>query len=194
MTPLTRRTLMIVVAVLAAAGGAFLVEFLLTVRPDRPFGHTRSGRMTGWGAVACLLLVFGYSIRKRWGRDRRWSKGWFRVHMGAGVMAPIVALVHSGAHFHALTPILTIIVLLIITVSGIVAQALHYPAVRMLHDRRHELLDQGVDEGEVEVEARLHVLAEREEVIRRWQYLHAPLTVVFAVLLILNIAGSVYFG
>jgi divalent metal cation (Fe/Co/Zn/Cd) transporter len=181
-----------VVAVLAAVGGAFLVEFLLTVRPDRPFGHTRSGRMTGWAAVACLLLVFGYSIRKRWGRDRRWSKGWFRVHMGAGVLGTVVALVHSGAHFHALTPILTMIVLLIITLSGIVGQALHYPAVRMLHDRRHELLDQGVDEGEVE--ARLHVLAAREEVIRSWQYLHAPLTVVFAVLLLLHIAGSVYFG
>jgi len=192
MTSLTRRSLLIAFIVLAAIGGAFLLEIILTVRPDRPFGHTRMGRVTGWVALAFMLLVFGYSIRKRWGPNPRWSKGWFRVHMGAGVISPILALIHSGAHFHALTPILAMVALAVVSLSGIVGQALHYLALRTLHEQRHELANQGLEEEEIEM--RLHALAAREQAIRVWQYLHAPVTVMFIVLLLLHIGGAVYFG
>ena len=192
MAPLTRRTLLIAFIVLAGVSGGLLVESLLTVNPDRPFGHTRMGRLTGWVALSSLLLVFGYSIRKRWGPEPRWSKGWFRVHACAGAVTPIVALIHSGAHFHALTPILTMITLAIVSLSGIVGQALHYLVVRTLREQRHDLTDHGLSEGEIE--AQLHALAAREKTIRIWQYLHAPVTVTLIVLLVLHIGGAIYFG
>ena len=192
MTPLTRRTLLIAFIVLAAVSGALFVEFLLTVRPDRPFGHTRAGRLTGWVALGSLLLVFGYSIRKRWGPEPRWSKGWFRLHVCAGALSPIVALIHSGAHLHALAPILAMATLAFVSLSGIVGQALHYLAVRSLREQRHELADRGLTEDEVE--AQLHALVAQEKVIRIWQYLHAPVTLTLVVLLLLHIGGAVYFG
>ena len=192
MNSLTRRTLLVAFVVLAAVASAFLLEFILTVKPDRPFGHTRMGRWTGWVALAFFLLAFGYSIRKRWGPEPRWSKGWFRVHMGAGVISPIVALIHSGSHFHALAPIMALAALAAVSLSGLVGQALHYSAVRMLREQRYELAEQGL--GEDEIEKRLHALASQEQIVRIWQYIHAPAAMMLIVLLILHIGGTVYFG
>ncbi len=192
MSPLTRRASLVSVLVSLAVGGAFALEQLLTARPDRPFGHTQGGHLTGWVGLGVVLLVFVYSFRKRSAPERRWPKGWFRVHMAAGVLGPSLILIHAGNHFHALVPVLALLALGLVVLSGITGQAVHYMVLRTLHDRRRELARQGLSEDEID--ARLHTMAAQEKVFRFWQYLHAPVTVTFLVLTLLHIGGALYFG
>ena len=47
MSGLRRRALLLTAAVLFAIGAAFGTEFALSLRPDRPFGHTAAGHLMG---------------------------------------------------------------------------------------------------------------------------------------------------
>ncbi len=192
MTHLTRRTVLVGVILFLAVGGAFLIELLLSMRSERLFGHTQQGHLAGWAGLALILLVFVYSYRKRYGPKPGWPRGWFRVHMVAGVLGPILILIHSGAHFHALVPSLALLALVLVVLSGIIGQAVHYLALRTLHGKRHELLDQGLPEEDIE--DRLRTLAAQEEAFRVWQYIHAPMTFIFLTLVVLHVGGALYFG
>ncbi|TAJ23501.1 MAG: hypothetical protein EPO64_11100 [Nitrospirae bacterium] len=192
MSPPTRRTILVSILVGIAIGGAFALEQLLTARPDRPFGHTHPGHVTGWIGLGLILLVFVYSYRKRTAPTRRWPKGWFRVHMAAGVAGPLLILVHAGNHFHALVPILAMLAMGLVVLSGIIGQAVHYMVLRTLHDQRRELIDQGLSDDEID--ARLHTMASQEKAFRFWQYLHAPVTLTFLVLTLLHMGGALFFG
>ena len=192
MTSLSRRVLLIGFSIIVAVSLAFLLERLFTVRPDRPFGHTSSGHLTGWIGLGIILLVFVYPIKKRRAPERQWPKHWFLVHMVAGVAGPVVVLIHAGAHFHALVPVLTLILLAAVTVSGIVGQSVHYLALRTLHEHERRLREQGL--ADTEIESRLHSEAAREGAFRVWQVFHAPLTIAFVVLLSFHILGAVYFA
>jgi len=191
MMPLSRRILLIGSSIILAVALAFLLERLFTIRPDRPFGHTQSGHLTGWLGLLIILLVFIYPIKKRRARERRWPKGWFRVHMTAGFAGPLVVLIHSGSHFHAIVPVLTLILLAAVTLSGIVGQTVHYLVLRTLHEHERMLRQQGLSEDVIE--SRLHSEAAKESAFRLWQFVHAPLTIAFIVLLSFHIIGAVYF-
>jgi len=192
MTLLSRRFTMIVVLMAAAVAGAFLFEIFLSIGSPSPFAHTREGHLTGWIGLAVILLVFVYPVQKRVGRNRTWPRGWFQVHMVAGVVGPLLIVLHAGAHLHALVPILAMVAMGIVTLSGIIGQAVHYLALRTLNEDRRQLLQQGVSSDEAE--ARLHDEAAREETFRAWQLIHAPMTLMFMVLVALHVIGALYFG
>ncbi len=192
MSLLTRRTVIVAGLVLTAIAAAFALEFFLSPMPDRPFGHTQTGHAVGWAGLLLILLVFAYPIRKRLAEDRRWPKGWFQIHKVFGILGPMLILIHSGAHFHALVPVLALLAMGLVVLSGITGQVLHHLALRTLNEQRRELMHQGFPE--VEVETRLHDLASQEEVFRLWQCIHAPLTATFVVLLLMHIGGALYFG
>lgn len=192
MSPLARRTILLAALALAAIAGSFALEQMLSLRPDRPFGHTHPGHVTGWIGLGLILLVFVYSYRKRSAPPQRWPKGWFRVHMAAGVAGPMLILVHAGNHFHALVPILAMLAMGLVVLNGIIGQAVHYMVLRTLQVQRRELTDQGLSDDEID--ARLHTMASQEKVFRFWQYLHAPLTVTFLVLTLLHVGSALYFG
>jgi len=80
----------------------------------------------------------------------------------------------------------------VVTLSGIIGQAVHYLALRTLNEERRKLLQQGISPDEVE--ARLHEVASREETFRLWQLIHAPMTLMFMVLVALHVIGTLYFG
>ena len=86
MTPLANRLTMIVVLIVAALAGALLFEALLSIGSPSPFAHTRQGHLMGWVGLGVILLVLVYPIRKRLSRNDRWPRGWFQVHMTAGVI------------------------------------------------------------------------------------------------------------
>jgi len=146
----------------------------------------------GWLGLGITLLVFVYPIKKRASQNRRWPRGWFRVHMVAGMMGPLVILLHSGAHLHALVPLLALTAMAVVTVSGIVGQGIHYLALRTLNDRRRQLHDQGLSADEIDL--RLHGMAAQEKAFRLWQSIHAPMTLMFLVLTALHVVGAIYFG
>lgn len=192
MTLVFRRVFIVAGLVSMAVGGALLFEAILSLETVLSFGHTRQGHVTGWIGLAVILLVFVYPIRKRVGRNRTWPRGWFQVHMVAGVVGPLLILVHAGAHLHALVPILAMVAMGIVALSGIIGQAVHYLALRTLNEERRQFLQQGVSPDEAE--ARLHDEASREETFRVWQLIHAPMTFMFMVLVALHVIGTLYFG
>jgi hypothetical protein len=187
-----RRAMLVTVLMLLGIVAGYAAEWWLSVRPDRPFGHTPLGHWTGWAGFGITLLVFGYSIRKRHGPKPGWPKRWFTVHMAAGVAGPLLVLVHSGTHWHAVVPILALVTMIIIVVSGIIGQAVHALAVSTAHEARHAWKDAGL--SDVEIEERVRVQEARERRFRAWQYCHAPLTITFLVLAVLHIAGALYLG
>jgi len=192
MTPVFVRLVTIVIVIAATVAAGWWVEAFLSIGQPSPFAHTRQGHLMGWLGLAITLLVFVYPVKKRASHDRRWPRDWFRVHMVAGVMGPFVILLHSGAHLHALVPLLALAAMAVVTVSGIVGQGLHYLALRTLNDRRRQLHDQGLSAEEIDV--RLHSMAAQEKAFRLWQSIHAPMTVMFLALTALHVMGAIYFG
>jgi len=192
MTPLFRRLVIIVISISVAVAAVWLAEAFLSIGKPSPFAHTRPGHLMGWVGLGITLLVFVYPIKKRISQDRRWPRDWFRVHMVAGVMGPLVILLHSGTHLHALVPLLALAAMALVAISGIVGQGVHYLALRTLNDRRRQLHDEGLSDDEIDF--RLHRMAAEEEAFRLWQSIHAPVTLMFLVLTTLHVMGAVYFG
>lgn len=193
MMPVTRRLLILAGLVLFAFAGVLLFETILTPVTILSFGRTPQGQVTGWIGLAIILMVFGYPLRKRAHQNRLWPHRWLQIHMVAGVLGPLVIILHAGVlHMHALVPILAIVAMGIVALSGIIGQHVHYLAFRTLYKKRHELLEQGVSPEEVET--RLLDMTAREKMFRVWQMIHAPMTLMFMALVALHVIGALYFG
>ncbi|HNA87636.1 MAG TPA: hypothetical protein PLB04_18835, partial [Nitrospira sp.] len=122
MTGVRSRLLAVMTVSVAAMLSALAFEALLSLDKVTPFGHTGYGHGVGWAGLAITLLVFVYPIRKRVNPSHRWPRGWFRVHMVTGVLGPLLIFIHSGAHYHAIVPILAMGSMVIVVVSGVVGQ------------------------------------------------------------------------
>lgn len=192
MTTITQRFFIVIGCVIVAITVGLLIEVLLSVQSSWQFGHTKTGHLVGWAGLAIIFTVFIYSVKKRYGRKSGWPKGWFHVHQVAGIVGPLLILVHAGPHFHALVPILTLLAMWIVTVSGLVGAVVHRKAIGLLNSKRNELLIQGLSREDIE--ERLYDLASDEETFRIWQVIHVPMVVIFLVLLIAHILGAIYFG
>lgn len=192
MPVLLRRLAYIGLFVVVAVFSVWAVEAFLSIGKPSPFAHTKQGHLMGWIGLGITLTVFVYPVKKRINRNRRWPREWFRVHLVAGVMGPLLILLHSGAHLHAIVPSLALATMAVVVVSGIVGQGIHYLALRTLNDRRRQLHDQGLNADEAELH--LHRMVAQEEAFRLWQSIHSPMTLLFLVLTVLHVIGAVYFG
>lgn len=191
MIPVSRRFFIVAGLVSIAVAGVLLFESLLSIETTLAFGHTRQGHITGWIGLAVILLVFVYPVRRRLAKNRTWPRGWFQVHMVAGVVGPLLIVLHSGVHLHALVPVLAMVAMGIVALSGIIGEAVHYLALRTLNEERRQLVRQGVSPEEAAV--RLQDVASREETFRMWQLIHAPMTLMFMVLVVVHVIGALYF-
>jgi len=189
---LGRRFSIVFGVTLLAIAGAFLIELLLSSGPDQAFGHTQRGHLVGWVGLAVTMLVLVYSLRKRYGLKLGTPKLWFQVHLVAGVVGPLLILVHSGAHFHALVPALAMAAMAVVVISGVIGQVIHLLAVRTLNRQRRQFIEEGLAPDVID--ARLDELASQEELFRYWRAIHAPLTITFAVLVVLHVLGALFFG
>ena len=195
MNSLASRARIVATAAAFVVGSAFGIEWLLSLGEGVEFGHSRRGHLLGWVGLLVLLTVFIYPLKKRYAPEaprRGWLQPWFRVHMMAGVLGPVLILIHAGAHFHALVPVLALGALALVAVSGIVGQTLHSLAIRQLNQQWRELHEQGLSEAEIE--ERLAERAAQEEAFRFWQLIHTPLTIPFVALTLLHIIGAIFFG
>ena len=133
-----------------------------------------------------------YPLKRWWHPNRVWPKRWFQVHLVCGLFGPLLIFVHAGAHFHTWVPILALVAMTLVVISGIVGQALHHWAFQTLYDRRHQMAFEGMQKEIIEM--RLHDLALQEESLRWWKCFHGPLTVSFFALVLLHIGGALFFG
>lgn len=192
MNPIGRRIGLVFVLTLLVIAAAFLVELLLSVTSDRYFGHTQRGHVAGWIGLAIIMLVFVYSLKKRYGLKLGTPRVWLHVHITAGIIGPVLILVHSGAHFHALVPVLAMSAMAIVVISGIAGQAIHMLALRTLSQQRRRFIEEGLAHDVLD--ERLDELASQEELFRWWRAVHAPITITFVVLVALHVFGALYFG
>lgn len=192
MSGVWRRIIALAAVIGVSVAAAWVFEAVLSIGAASPFGHTRYGRAVGWLGLAVILLVFVYPYKKRHAVERHWPRGWFRVHMAAGIIGPLLIFVHSGAHYHALVPVLAMSAMVIVTLSGVIGQAVHAYVLRTLHDDRRKFQQSGLCDADIET--RLHGMASQEEAFRLWQAVHTPMTVAFVVLAVLHVAGALFFG
>ena len=192
MTGVRSRLIAVVVATVGAVATGLAFEALLSLEQVTPFGHTRYGHGVGWAGLVVTLLVFVYPIRKRTSPSRRWPRRWFHVHMVAGVLGPLLIVIHSGAHYHAVVPILAMGSMVMVVVSGIVGQLVHALSLRALNEERHHLQHHGLSEADIDTQ--LHGMASQEEAFRLWQAIHAPMTLMFLVFTVLHVVGALFFA
>ena len=192
MSTFPRRTAFILGLVSLAIISAFLLEYSLSTTSGRPFGHTHMAHLVGWIGLGIIGLTFMYPLKRWWHPNQVWPKGWFQVHVVTGVLGPLIIFVHAGVHFHAWVPIFALVAMVLVVMSGVVGQALHDWAFRLLYEHRHQLAFEGMTEEAIE--ARLHDLALQEEALRWWRCLHRPLTWSFVSLALLHIGGALFFG
>lgn len=193
MTPVFRRLLIVGGVTLFAVAGVLLFGVILTPITILSFGRTPQGQVTGWIGLAIILLVFGYPIRKSVHQNRLWPHRWLQIHMVAGVVGPLIIILHAGVlHMHAVVPILAMVAMGIVALSGLIGQHVHYLAFRTLYTKRHELVGRGVCPEKVETSL-LDTVA-REKMFRVWQMIHAPMTLLFIALVALHVIGALYFG
>ncbi|MDH5699028.1 MAG: hypothetical protein OEZ41_03600 [Nitrospirota bacterium] len=190
--PLSRRTSLVIGLAVVTVVGALFLEYLLSVRAARPFGHTQVAHLVGWTGLVFIGLTFVYPLKRWMYPNQVWSQRWFQVHMVFGIVGPLVVFVHAGVHFHAWVPIIALIAMVLVVMSGITGQALHYLAFRTLYERRHEVVVEGMTEEAID--AHLHDLALQEETLRWWKCLHGPLTWSFVSFTLLHIGGALFFG
>jgi hypothetical protein len=192
MTIINKRFFTVIIAAIALLIVGLLIEELLSIRSGSLFGHTQTGHVVGWIGLAAIFSVFVYSVKKRFGRKAGWPKAWFMVHQVAGILGPLLILIHAGSHFHALVPVLTLIVMVIVVVSGVIGVAVHRKALSLLNSTRKELVSLGLSQADIE--DRLYGLVSGEETFRVWQIIHVPMVMLFLTLLVSHILGALYFG
>ena len=112
----------LVVVGLVAFALALWLGFLVHASPRFP----GSGWGLAFGATAALLMLVPliYSVAKRVGPVRRWvtrrvpMRTWLAVHIYAGILGPILALVHTGHRFASPIGIALTAMMLIVMLSG----------------------------------------------------------------------------
>jgi hypothetical protein len=192
MTIITKRFITVIFVAIASLMAGLLIEEFLSLRSGSLFGHTQTGHVVGWVGLAVILMVFIYSVKKRFDRNAGWPKSWFMVHQVAGIFGPLLILVHAGWHFHALVPLLTLIFMGFVVVSGVIGVAVHRKALALLKHTRKELANLGLSQAAIE--DRLYDLVSGEETFRVWQIVHVPMVMLFLALLTVHILGALYFG
>lgn len=189
---ISRRIILILFVVVLIVLGAFYFEEWLTALSPRPFGHTQRAHLVGWMGLMLIGLTFVYPYKRRRFPNQVWPKRWFQIHIVCGLLGPAVIFLHSGAHFHAWVPILALGAMVLVVMSGITGQAVHYLAFRALYESRHEMAAEGMSEDSID--HRLQGLAREEALFRWWKCLHGPLTWSFVLLTLLHIGGALFFG
>ena len=167
MTSLSHRAKLLVGLTIASVMVAIGLESLLSINSHRAFGHTQKGHIVGWISFGMILLACGYPFKRWLYPNQVWSKGWFQIHVVLGIGGPLLIFVHSGAHFHALVPVLALGAMILLVLSGIAGQALHHLASQTLYEQRHEFARQGMSTEMIE--AQLYDLAREEEALRWWR-------------------------
>jgi hypothetical protein len=94
-----------------------------------------SGTGLAYGVVAALLVLVlaFFGVKKRVYRiDLGRGKTWLRSHIYLGVLAAVVALLHSGLRWHDRMALLALLLMGIVVVSGIVGAVLYRTVPPML--------------------------------------------------------------
>jgi len=118
---------------------------------NRDEGHLVAENGVGYllGVAGGLLIVVTplYSLRKRVRRLRRAGKvrHWFRAHMLAGVIGPVLILFHCNFAPGSTNSSIALATMLVVVASGIVGRSIYTRVHHGLYGRRLELRELALD-------------------------------------------------
>jgi len=113
------RAVGIVAVALVVAGFIFPVNRYLS--PEHGLGY-----LLGWIGASMMLLLFLYSIKKRWPNHLpRSHHSWFWWHPLLGVFGPIAILYHTAFRLGKANGWIALVSMLIVATSGVVGRYLY---------------------------------------------------------------------
>ncbi len=147
---------------------------------------------TGIAGMLIIILSFMYSARRRKIFIKNGSlKTWLYVHEWLSILGTLIIFVHTGTHFHAAVPIVTLVLMFIAFISGLIGKYVHDTVKKELKQKKSELINAGL--SEIEIDESLSRLTMTSTMLLRWRDFHMPLILVLTVMTVYHILSAMYF-
>ena len=146
------------------------------------------------GIVGAILIVlsFGYSLRKR---NLLFTFGdpkyWLVLHEGLAITGTFAILIHTGTHFKALVPVITLICMFTAFLSGLTGRYVYRGARLDLIAKQKALREDGLSSGEIE--QKLWSLAVASETLSNWRKVHRPVVVIMVLMTVYHAISALYY-
>lgn len=167
---------------------AILIEIILDL-----FGIKGHRLVTGVSGTLLIVVSFAYSMRKRkrfitFGSPKMWLVG----HEWLSIAGTFILLVHTGTHFKALVPVITLIFMFTAFVSGLTGRYVYNNAKAELNLKKAEFKEAGLTLPEIE--QRLWALTVASDALSKWRNIHMPIISFLAVMVLYHAVSALYFA
>lgn len=185
-------------SVISRLTGLFIIVFLVVINAvligiflDN---HQVQGfrLFTGITGIVLIILSFAYSMRKRkWLITFGSPKYWLLLHEWLSIGGTFLIFVHTGTHFSALVPVITLICMFTAFISGLAGRYVYNDMRAALKEKRKGLENQGVAVGEIE--QNLWSLAVTSSALSKWRALHRPIVLLLALMVLYHAVSALYY-
>lgn len=188
MKVVANRLSVLFITIALTLGNAILVEQLLDMYGIR--GHRL---LTGVIGTLLVILSFGYSMRKRKKVFKGGGmKGWLKWHEWLAIAGTVIIFIHTGTHFHAIVPIMTLVFMFTAFVSGLIGRYVYDNVRTEIKLQKEGLKKEGLSDKEVE--DRLTDLATASEALAKWRDYHMPVIAILGVMVLYHAVSAIYYG
>lgn len=182
-----RRILLLTTLFVGILVSSITIELLI----DRiGFGYIKQS--IGIIGLFLILLSFLYSARKKGYFKFGNMKRWLKFHEVMTIGGTILILIHTGWHFSAILPQITLLMMVVTVISGLIGAYLYQTARSDLREKE-ELLRQTGRYSNEEIENELALLASTSKFMARWRKLHIPIVEFLFGLIIIHVISAVYY-
>lgn len=150
------------------------------------------GLYFGYFGTILIVSSFVYSLRKRSLIKIGNPKQLLEMHEYMSWIGSILILVHAGIHYNALLPWLAIAMLLIAVASGLVGKFLLKTVNTAFKEKKQTLLNSGISPESVDQQ--LFYDAVTVDIMKKWRFVHKPITLILGILAFLHIFSIVLFS
>lgn len=144
------------------------------------------------GSLMVALSLGGYAIKKRYKNFPGMLKDWLELHQWFAAIGVAIVGIHSGVHFSAVVPVITLLLMLVCFVSGFIGRHIYVKAKSELATRKTELLKSGMTTAAVEETLAVDIVM--ANYLAKWRVVHKPFAILLAVFLMFHIVSALYFG
>ena len=173
--------------ILLVVANAILIEVILDLFEVK--GHRL---FTGIAGTLIIILSFGYSARKRKKLTIGSAKNWLQGHEWLSIGGTFLILVHTGNHFNALVPVITLIFMAIAFISGLIGRYVYNNAKADLKIKRKDLKEAGLSEEEIE--QKLWALTVASDALSKWRTVHMPIISFLGVMVLYHSISALYYA
>jgi len=166
---------------------AVLIEVILDM-----FGVKGHRLFTGVTGTLVIIISFAYSLRKRnrfitFGSPKAWLQG----HEWLAIAGTFIILVHTGTHFKALVPVITLIFMFTAFISGLTGRYVYNNARSELKAKRAELKVAGLKASAIE--QKLWSLIIASEALSKWRKIHMPVISFLVIMVLYHAISALYY-